>query len=75
MRWVTFVLAVLLLLLPDDAGGSGLDGLHQRLEQIVEREGLVGLGYVVVEEGEVAWAGALGRVAPDGEAMTPETTT
>lgn len=68
---VSLALAAWIAALSGSAGAAPLDELHARLERIAESEGIVGLAYAVVEDGRVAGSAAIGRVAPEGEALTP----
>lgn len=49
---------------------ASLDALDTRLERIVEDQGIVGLAYSLVEDGQVVHSAAIGRVAPGGETLT-----
>ena len=68
---VSLALAVWVAALSGSAGAAPLDELHARLERIAENEGIVGLAYAVVEDGRVVRSAAIGRVAPEGPALTP----
>ncbi len=69
--WASLLgIAALAIAFSGAALAASLDALDTRLERIVEDQGIVGLAYSLVEDGQVVRSAAIGRVAPGGEPLT-----
>ena len=62
--------AAVVFALAGTAIAAPLDELHTRLERMVGNEGMVGLAYSVIEDGQVVQSAAIGRVAPGEDDLT-----